>query len=148
LKGTRTSTSNTEIIIQHDSPNKGPKYYLHIDGDGNIEYHGISNVKMVGKHISKISPKELENLVFEFKNVYFFSFNDNYGPASDQYDLAQEQQLQQTSVALKLGDKYKSVKFLDEGSNMPSQLKNLVKTIEKITRVDQLSGINLYTSKR
>jgi Domain of unknown function (DUF6438) len=145
---TRTSTGNTEIVIQHDLLIKGPLYYLHIDGDGNIEYHGISNVKTLGKHITKISPKDLENLIFEFKNVYFFSFKDSYGTVSDQSILGQEkqqQQLQQTTVSLKLGDKYKSVKFLDEGYKVPSQLKNVVKTIEKITKVDQLSGINLYT---
>jgi hypothetical protein len=145
----RTSKSNTEIVIQHDSLIKGPVYYLHIDGDGNIEYHGISNVKTLGKHITKISPKNLENLIFEFKNVYFFSFRDSYGTVSDQSSLGQkeqqQQQLQQTTVSLKLEDKYKSVKFLDEGYKVPSQLKNMVKTIEKITKVDQLSGINLYT---
>jgi Domain of unknown function (DUF6438) len=143
---TRTSTGNTEIVIQHDLLTKGPLYYLHIDGDGNIEYRGISNVNTLGKHTTKISPKDLENLIFEFKNVYFFSFKDSYGTVSDQSSLGQEeQQQQQTTVSLKLGDKYKSVKFLDEGYKVPSQLKNVVKTIEKITKVDQLSGINLYT---
>ena len=142
-----TGASNTEIIIEHDSPIKGPRYYLHIDGDGNIEYHGKSNVKTLGKHILKISPKDLENLVFEFKNVYFFSFKDSYGTVSDQSSLSQqqEQRLQHTTVSLKLEGKYKSIKFLDEGYKVPSQLKNMVKTIEKLTKVDQLSGINLYT---
>jgi hypothetical protein len=140
--------SNTEIVIQHESLSKGPRYYLHIDGDGIIEYHGTSNVKTLGKHTTKISPKDLENLIFEFQNVYFFSFKDNYGTVSDQPSLAQEQQLQQTTVSLKLGDNYKSVKFLDEGYKVPSQLKNVVKRIEKLTKVDQLSGINLYTKDR
>jgi hypothetical protein len=81
--------------------------------------------------------------------MYFFSFKDSYGFASNQSSLEpqQQQHQQQTTVSLRLGDKYKRLKFVDEGYKVPSQLKRLVKTLENITKVDQLSGIDLYKSK-
>lgn len=103
----------------------------------------------LGKRVTKISPKDLENIISDLQDKYFLTgFEDNYGTVSDQSSLVQEQQeqkLQQTTISLKLGHRYKSVKFLDKGDEVPSLLKNIVKNIEKITKVDQLSGINLYT---
>lgn len=144
----RISARNSEISIRHDSLNKGPRYSLHIDGDGNVEYHGISDVKTLGKHITKLLQGDLENVIFEFQNVYFFSFKDSYGSVSNHLGLVAEQkQLQQTTISFRLANRYKNVKFVDEGYKVPFQLKKLVKTIERITKVDQLSGIDLYTPK-
>jgi hypothetical protein len=68
------NTKNTEIVVQHNSLNKeGPNYYLRIDGNGNVEYNGLSNVKTLGKHFSKISPEDLNRIIQGFKESYFFT---------------------------------------------------------------------------
>jgi Domain of unknown function (DUF6438) len=134
------TTTNSEIIIQHDSLNKGPIYSLRIDRNGNIEYNGISNVKTLGKVVDKISPRDLRHIIRLFNNFYFFSFNDSYELNSNQSGLKQEQQ--QTSISFRLGDNYKNVKYLEGAYRLPSTLKFLVETIEKITDLEKLTGKN------
>jgi hypothetical protein len=135
-----STANNTEIIIQHDSQSKGSVYSLRIDGNGNIEYTGISNVKTLGKVVAKISTQDLKRILREFDDVYFFSFKDNYELISNQSSSTQEQQ--QTSISLKLRDNYKSIKYLEGAYRVPPMLKFLVKTIEEITQVDKLAGID------
>ena len=123
-----------EIIIQHTSPNEGPIYSLRIDENGTVDYNGIRNVKTLGKLISKISPQELQSIIFQFENYYFFSFRDSY-ELSDQHQ-------QQTTISLRLGDQYKKIKYAEEGDLAPPTLKHIVRIVEKITKVDQLSGVS------
>ena len=118
------NTKNTEIIIQHNSPNKqGPDYSLRIDGNGNVEYNGLKNV-----NVSKISPEDFNRILHEFQDLYFFSFKDSY----ESINQSKSQQEEQISVSLRLGDKYKTVKYT-EGSRVEPGLKMLVKQIENIT---------------
>jgi hypothetical protein len=133
-----STTNNTKIIIQHDSPYNGPVYSLSIDRNGNIEYNGIRNVKTLGKVVSKISPEDLKRVLREFNDVYFFSFKDSYEIISGQSSLKQEHQ--QTSISLTLGSNHKNVKYLEGAYRIPPTLKFLVKTIEGITKVDKLTG--------
>jgi Domain of unknown function (DUF6438) len=133
-----STTNNTKIIIQHDSPYNGPVYSLSIDRNGNIEYNGIRNVETLGKVVSKISPEDLKRVLREFNDVYFFSFKDSYEIISGQSSLKQEHQ--QTSISLTLGSNYKNVKYLEGAYRVPPTLKFLVKTIEGITKVDKLTG--------
>jgi two-component system nitrogen regulation response regulator NtrX len=46
---------------------------IKIDGNGNVEYNGLSNVKTLGKHFSKISPEDLNRIIQGFKESYFFT---------------------------------------------------------------------------
>ena len=138
-----STTNNTEIIIQHDSLNKWPVYSLRIDGNGNNEYNGIRNVKTPGKVVAKISTQDLKRIIREFDDVYFFSFKDSYELVSNQSTSKLEEQ--QTSISLRLGDKYKNVKYLEGAYRVPPTLKYLVKTIEKMTKVDKLAGIDNST---
>ena len=135
-----STTNNTKIIIQHDSPYNGPVYSLSIDRNGNIEYNGIRNVKTLGKVVSKISPEDLKRVLREFNDVYFFSFKDSYEIISGQSSLKQEHQ--QTSISLTLGSNHKNVKYLEGAFRVPPTLKFLVKTIEGITKVDKLTGLD------
>jgi hypothetical protein len=129
------STKCTEIIVKCDSKDReGPSYSLIIDGDGNVEYNGLRNVKTLGKRLIKISTEDLNRIIHEFQDLYFFSFQDSY-ESSVQHDTRP-----QISVSLRLKDKYKNVRYT-EGSRVPHDLKVLVKQVEKITKADYLSGI-------
>jgi hypothetical protein len=121
-------------MIKHTSHSKGPSYSIHVDGDGNIEYNGISNVKTIGKYITKISPQDLNHLIREFNNIYFFSFKNSYEISSNQ-SISQPQQ--ETSISLTLGDRYKIVKYVEGAYRLPTELKNLVEIIERVTKVDK-----------
>jgi hypothetical protein len=133
--------NNIEIAIQYDSL-QGPKYSLRIDGNGSIEYNGLRNVKMLGKQLTKISPNDLRSIIEEFENLYFFSFRDNY-VSPKQSELQQPK----TTISLRLGDRYKRIEYVEEGHEVPSELKSLVRTIEKTTKVDLLIGMNNNHSK-
>ena len=136
-----STINKIEIIIQHSSLNKEPNYSLCIDGNGNVEYNGISNVKTIGKHVTKLSSNDLKRVIHEFDDVYFFSFKDSYHLSDSQQH---QPQLLQTSVSLRLGDKFKNIKYVEGATRLPSELKDLVKTVEKITNVDKLSGRERY----
>ena len=125
--------TNVEVIIQHISPNKGQNYSLRICGNNTVEYNGSSNVKTLGKHISKVTPEELQSIIFQFENYYFFSFKDSYEPSNQ----SKTQYQQQTIVSIRLGQKFKKITYVEDGNFAPPAVKYLVKTIEKITKVDQ-----------
>lgn len=128
--------TNVEIIIQHISLNKGPNYSLRICENNTVEYNGISNVKTLGKHLSKVTPEELREIIFEFKNYYFFSCKDSYEPS----DQSKTQYQQQTIISIRLGQTFKKVTYVEDGDFAPSALKDLVMNIEKIAKIDQWSG--------
>jgi hypothetical protein len=128
------NTDYIEVVISTPPNTKGPSYSLRIDGNGNVQYNGISNVRSMGLHTSKISPGDLNRLVTRFKEIYFLYLRSNY----ESTDKPSSQQ-QRVSVSLQLGDRHKRVEYT-EGSMVPLSLKLLVKEIEKITNADQLSG--------
>jgi hypothetical protein len=128
----QSTTNNVEIIIQHHSQNEALNYSLCIHGNGLVEYNGIS-----GKHVTKISPQDLDRVILEYRNVYFFSFKDSYELSSNQSSSQQEQ----TSISIRDGDNYKNVKYVEGAYRVPSTLKYLVRTIEKIAKVDELSAM-------
>ena len=121
-------------MIKHSSQGRGPGYSIHVDGNGNIEYNGTSNVKTIGKYITKISHQDLNRLIREFNNIYFFSFENSYEIPPSQ---SISQPRQETSISLTLGDTYKTVKYVEGAYRLPIELKNLVEIIERITKVDQ-----------
>ena len=128
------NNKEAEIVVERTSPNReGPSYSLNINGTGNVEYNGMSNVKMLGKRFTNISEEDLDRIIHEFQDLYFFSFKDDY--KSSNHSNPERQQI---SVSLRLGDKYKNVKYSD-ASNIPSGLKEIVKEIEKITKVNDFS---------
>jgi hypothetical protein len=132
------NSNDTEIVIQHNSLNKeGPSYSLRIDGNGNVEYNGLSNVKTLGKYFDKLSSEDLNRIIQGFKESYFFYLNENYGSSTE----PNSQQQDEVSISLRLGDKSKIVKYT-QGSTVSLSLKMLVEEIEKITNATQLSGKN------
>ena len=128
---------NVEITLERKWPNNnGPCYSLYIDDEGNVEYNGISNVKTMGKRFSKITIEDLNSLIDEFKIIYFFSLRENYG------DLTNHSDLQQTSISIRLGNRYKKITHVN-GSKVPLSLIMLEKQIEEITNTSKWTGIKL-----
>ena len=120
---------STEIVIQHISLNReSPSYSLTIDGSGNIKYNGPDGARTIEKHI-QIPQEDLNRIIHEFKDLYFFSFKDSY--ESPNQPSSQEQEQEQISVSFRLGDKYKKVSYTEDSRVEPS-LKILVKEIEKL----------------
>lgn len=124
-------TKHVRITLERKWPNNnGPCYSLSIDGEGNVEYNGVSNVKTLGKHFSKITGEDLNALIDEFKIIYFFSLKENYDDTVNRSDLPQ------TSISICLGNRYKNVTY-SSGSNVPLSLRMLEKKIEQITNTVQ-----------
>jgi len=53
-----------------------PTYNITIYGNGTVLYEGIANVNTTGIRISNISENHVRQLLSEFKNVDYFSFNE------------------------------------------------------------------------
>jgi len=87
--------TGTEIVIQHKSLNKEvPSYALTIDGNGNIKYNGSDGAKTIEKH-TQISQEDLNRIIHEFKDLYFFSFKDSYESPNQPSSQEQEQEKKQ-----------------------------------------------------
>jgi hypothetical protein len=127
--------TNRVVVLERKCPsNKGHSYSLYIDSEGDVEYDGISGVKTMGKHISKITREDLNALIDEFKIIYFFSLKDSYGNLEDSPNSCV------TSLSLSLGKEYKKITHLDE-SRVPYSLRMLEKKIEKMVKLEQWTGI-------
>lgn len=59
-----------------------PVYKLTIFSDGRVEYVGEQFVKRIGKATGRISRKQLEDLVMEFTNIYYFNLPSSLVPGS------------------------------------------------------------------
>lgn len=122
-----------EISIEHDRA--GSSYSLNIDSKGNVKSNAPNQPANVGRRVTKISLDDLAGIVHEFKDMYFFSFKDNY--ESPNQSISHER----ISVSLRLGNKYKRVTY-KEDSKVESHLKMLVKRIEKLIDTDHFSAID------
>jgi hypothetical protein len=126
---------SVKIILEREWCNKndGPHYSLTIDSKGTVEYHGISNVKTVGKHFTKITQQELNSLIDDIKIIYFFSLKDSYGDCTDTINL------QQITISAQVGNDDKKITY-GNASRVPYSLKLLEKKIEKITNASKWIG--------
>jgi len=59
-----------------------PEYKLTIFSDGQVLYEGTSSVRTKGKAYGRITREQLEELILEFNNIYFFNLEDNYTPGN------------------------------------------------------------------
>jgi hypothetical protein len=123
---------NVKIVIEKKSNNNiDPRYSIVITDDGTVEFNGKANVKKEGKHILKISPDLIIELVDKFNMIYFFSLKDRYLSASDAGPEEPE-----TVVSIQAGAKFKKIEYSKNGK-APHSLDSLVSQIGKITRIDQ-----------
>lgn len=72
------SDMNNVKITLHRSHCFGicPVYNVTIYGNGTVVYEGIANVNRTGIQISTISGDQVRQLLFDFKNIDYFSFNE------------------------------------------------------------------------
>lgn len=59
-----------------------PIYQLTIFSDGRVEFVGERFVKKIGKATGRISRKQLEHLVLQFTNIYYFNLPAAIEPGS------------------------------------------------------------------
>ena len=130
---------NTIIITieRRSTGNIAPSYSLTINGDGTIIYHGIENVKTIGKQKGRISEKDVNQLVNEFINIYYFALKDRYDTMAD--PSASSTHIVTTSILL--NGKTKKVFHVQE-SIAPYGLSVLEDKIDKITNSKQWTGID------
>jgi hypothetical protein len=101
--------------------------------NGVVKYEGIKNVKVTGTQVSKISEKEVDGLIDEFINIYYFALKDRY--AED--DCAGQQQSVTTSIFL--NNKTKTI-YHDRGCTAPQGLSFLEDKIDKVTNSKRWTG--------
>ena len=72
-----TDMNNVKITLQRSHCfGICPVYNVTIFGNGSVVYEGIANVKYTGIQFSTISEDQVKQLLFEFKNIDYFSFNE------------------------------------------------------------------------
>ena len=57
-------------------------YKVEIRGDGSVNYDGVDNVVVTGKHHNRISQAALRDLVAQFRKADFFALDDEYSPGA------------------------------------------------------------------
>src|SRR5215467_9823862 len=55
-----------------------PSYSVEVQGDGAVTYRGNGNVLITGEHHSRISRKQVEQLLARFRQADYFSLKDQY----------------------------------------------------------------------
>ncbi|MCI0562668.1 MAG: DUF6438 domain-containing protein [Nitrososphaera sp.] len=100
-----------------------PAYSLAIYSNGTVMYKGIAFVAITGVQRSEISQENLEQLVQEFYEIDYFSFEDRYEePVSD---------LPSTTTSITINGITKSVYRYGSGPEGLEELEN---------RIDQIAG--------
>ena len=61
-----------------------PIYKLTIFSDGRVRYEGKKYVKKIGVAQGRISRRNLEELVLQFNNIYYFNLPESFTPGSKQ----------------------------------------------------------------
>jgi len=111
-----------------------PTYSLTIYDDGEVMYEGIKNVQTMGTHISIISRPTLDQMVYEFINIYYFALKDRYyNPKSDSCPIV--------ITSIKMDDKSKSI-YHEHGSQAPKKISELEDKIDKIVNSKQWTGMS------
>jgi hypothetical protein len=127
--------SSKELIVLKRQGRDGhfPIYSLTIYEDGVILYEGIKNVCTVGKRELRINEDTLNQLVYEFINIYYFALNDKYlNLKSDSCAIV--------ITSIRLDTKSKSITH-EHGSNAPKTLSELEDKIDLVVNSRQLTGI-------
>jgi hypothetical protein len=132
--GNSNKQANTVIKMERqDIASKGPHYSLTIYGDGTLVYEGKSGVKIRGRKVSHLSESSINELIREFKNLYYFDLKDRYEQSTDSNSAA-------VTTSVTIGDKTKSVYHV-HGSKAPSGLLKLESKIDKITSSNTWTGL-------
>jgi hypothetical protein len=129
---------NDDILITMeryaDMESPVPVYTLIVSGNGRVVYDGIRNVKIVGREIGQISKTNVNELVNEFINVYYFALKDKY----DEPNMP-GRPIVTTSISM--DGKTKTVLHNHASRAAPEGLSVLEDKIDKITNSQQWTGM-------
>ena len=107
-----------------------PVYTLMVKGDGTVIYDGKDFVKVKGKQITNISKDKIKQLVEEFYEIDYFSFEDSYTyKVNDDGSRTVVQDLPTTKTSITIEGKTKSV---DNYYGAPEKLKALEDKIDEM----------------
>jgi len=124
--------NNKDIQIEIDHiqlDSSAPQYSIQIDGEGNIKYNGIKNVKTKGIEQYKIPKEKVQEILDGLEEIYFFSLRDNYS--------SKKEPKEKVIVSARLYDRFKKIEC-EADSNTPYSLLMLIKKIEEITNISKL----------
>jgi hypothetical protein len=132
----KNKLSSDHLIIQLERYSKygdGPVYSITIYGDGRVLYEGFKNVMVVGIKNGYITRDKLNELLKEFQNAYFFSFNDVYSDPGNRDMLG----YLTTSITIN-NDSKKVTRY--ENCVRPTGLIELENSIDRIVNSKQWTG--------
>ena len=106
-----------------------PVYNITIYGNGTVRYEGIANVNTTGIQISNISENHVRQLLTEFRNINYFSFNETEIASHVVYDAPV------FTTSLTLNGKTKTIQHYE--TTDPKELTVLENTIDEIVDSNQ-----------
>lgn len=134
-KVSRDAQDDVEIKLRREGKGvHSAEYNLTIYNDGTVIYKGIKNVKVLGEQISHISQDDLNRLINDFIDIYYFALKERYEARDNSASSA-------VTTSFRLEKKSKSV-YHELGSQEANQLTELENKIDKITNSSQWTGID------
>lgn len=131
--------AETVITLLRTSCRRGcPVYKLTIFGDGKVLFDGSKHVRKKGKAEGFISQENLEELIIEFQNIYFFNLNDAYTTKS-KHCRQSVRHMSSAMTSLTLGGRHKRINHYHgcRGSDVFARLSSLEAKIDEAVNVDQ-----------
>jgi PKD repeat protein len=123
------------LIIQYikESTGKDPGYNLIIYGDGKVVFEGINNVSVKGLREANIESKEIISLISEFKEIDYFSLENNYIDKKSDYT---SKAILSLSISKEDDKKItKRVAYNPDDKSLPEGLKKIDKRINDLADV-------------
>jgi TonB family protein len=100
---------------------------LRVSGSGLVEYTGVDDVVVEGKHLTHIRPEEVQELVDAFRRADFFSLRDDYSVGAT--DVGR------TTTSIQVSSLKKAVS--DDWVRVPPVLKAVQDAVLKFSHSDQ-----------
>ena len=118
-----------------------PNYKLTIYSDGKVSYEGIRFVKKVGAASGRISRAQLDELVMEFTNIYYFNLPDSFQPGDKTCpESATDMPSATTSLTWRGRSKKITHYYGCAGPSTLELLTNLEKKIDETVNVEKWTG--------
>ncbi len=107
-----------------------PAYSVEVNGNGEVEFNGESNVLVTGRHRGSISKQLVRDLVTYFERADYFSLKDEYA--------ASVTDLPTYTTCIEFDGRKKSVKDYGGASvGMPRSVQDLERAIDEFTGTEK-----------
>jgi hypothetical protein len=125
-----TDMNNVVITLQRSGClGSCPVYNVTIYGNGTVMYEGKENVNVSGAQRSNISEEDVRQLLSEFRNIDYFSFNETEIASHIVYDVPI------VTSSLSVNGKTKTIQHYE--TTEPKQLTALEDTIDEMVNSSQ-----------